>query len=68
MTHPMQLPVMNAQGVGFIGPSVPVEMAALTDLSGAANMKLANIMPNAGHTYWRMIMSAVNIFSDLVGG
>jgi hypothetical protein len=45
VTHPMQLPVMNAHGVGLSVPSVPMVIECRTDLSGAANMKLATIMP-----------------------
>lgn len=63
MTHPMQLPVMKAQGVGLREPSVPREMAVRTDLRGAANMKLAAIMPKRGQTYSRIIMLGANMLS-----
>jgi hypothetical protein len=50
--------------VGLREPSVPRLMALRTDLRGAANIKLAAIIPNMGHTYSRIIMLGANIFSS----
>mmetsp|Transcript_14675 Transcript_14675/g.24693 ORF Transcript_14675/g.24693 Transcript_14675/m.24693 type:complete len:89 (-) Transcript_14675:157-423(-) len=60
----MQLPVINAQGVGLRLPSVPTEMAWRTDWSGAANMMLATMQPKRGQTYSRTMTLGASIFED----
>lgn len=61
MTHPRQLPSMNAQGVGLSGPSVPMEMAWWTERRGAENMMLATMHPKRGQMYSRMMTVGVGI-------
>eukprot|EP00984_Skeletonema_dohrnii_P022840 scaffold11933_cov117-Skeletonema_dohrnii-CCMP3373.AAC.12 len=60
----MQLPVINAHGVGFNTPSVPTEMARRTDWSGAANMMLATMQPRRGQTYSRTMTLGASIFEE----
>ena len=60
----MQFPVINAQGVGLRLPSVPTEMALLTDWSGAANMMLATMQPKSGQTYSRTMTLGASIFEN----
>ncbi len=64
MTHPRQQPSMKAQGVGFRGPSVPMEMAWWTERRGAENIMLDNMHPKRGQMYSRTMTDGVGMLSD----
>jgi hypothetical protein len=50
---------MKAHGNGFKSPSEPLAIAAWQSRRGDRNMRLAASVPNAGHTYSRIIVDAL---------